>query len=57
MRGAIYPLPNTPLWRGDLLKKAQGRLYLYFSRYKVFVAMRVQVEVLWTVTPCGGATW
>jgi hypothetical protein len=27
MRGAIRPLPNTPLWRGDQLK-AQGQLHL-----------------------------
>jgi hypothetical protein len=29
MSGAIYPLPNTPSWRGAQLKKAQGQLYLY----------------------------
>jgi len=28
MRGAIPHLPNTPLWRGVHLKKAQGKLYL-----------------------------
>jgi hypothetical protein len=30
MRGAIAPLPSTPLWRGAQFKKiAQGQLYLY----------------------------
>jgi hypothetical protein len=28
MHGAITPLPNTPLWRGVQLKKAQGQIYL-----------------------------
>jgi hypothetical protein len=31
MSGAIPPLPNTPSWRGDQLKKSQGQLY--FIRY------------------------
>jgi hypothetical protein len=32
MSGAIPPLPNTPSWRGDQLKKeAQGQLYLYLT--------------------------
>jgi len=31
MSGTIPPLPNTPSWRGVLLKKAQGQLYLYLN--------------------------
>jgi hypothetical protein len=26
MRGAIPPLPNTPSWRGDRIKKAQVKM-------------------------------
>jgi hypothetical protein len=33
MRGAITPLPNTPLWRGAQLKKAQRQLYLYYKSH------------------------
>jgi len=30
MTAAAPPLPNTPSWRDDELKKAQGQLYFYF---------------------------
>jgi hypothetical protein len=27
----------------------------YFVRYEVFTAVKIQVEVVWVVTPCGVA--
>jgi hypothetical protein len=32
MRRAMPLLPNTPVWHGHQLGKAQGQLYLYFDR-------------------------
>jgi len=31
MRGAITALPNTPSWRAQFKKKAQGQLHLYLT--------------------------
>jgi hypothetical protein len=32
MGGAVPPLPNTLLWLGAQLRKAQGQRYLYLDR-------------------------
>jgi hypothetical protein len=38
MSGAIFPLPNTPSWRGDQLK-TQGQLYFTFT-FKYYYQVR-----------------
>jgi hypothetical protein len=45
MRGTIIHSPNTPSWRGDQLKKAQGQLYLLPYN------LRLEVVVSWVIVP------
>jgi hypothetical protein len=52
MCGAIPPLPRMPSWHGAWLKNSTGTTLLYFMRLEVFMAVRIQVEVFWFMTPC-----